>query len=102
MIVKLSNPSLFKKEVIEREHTKILTKYKNATPITGRLKRETEEPDQVEIIDADYSNARSYITFRFINNDNNVISEARRRVFSNMLKMHQNKIDNAVSKAFNH
>ncbi|MFM7988733.1 MAG: hypothetical protein ACKPKO_56410, partial [Candidatus Fonsibacter sp.] len=29
-------------------------------------------------------------------------SQARRRVFSNMLEMYQHKIDNAVAKAFNH
>ena len=44
----------------------------------GRLKREIEKKnediDRVEIIDADYSKARSYITFRF-NNNNNALTQ---------------------------
>jgi len=40
--IKLFSPSLYKKEDVDKSYNEIINKYKEAEPITGRLKREIE------------------------------------------------------------
>ena len=61
----------------------MIAKYGDAQPITGRIAREiqkkSDEGNYIEVSDPDFSKARSLITFKFLNSENNAITEERRK-----------------------
>ncbi|MFM7981134.1 MAG: hypothetical protein ACKPKO_17635, partial [Candidatus Fonsibacter sp.] len=59
----------------EKEYNKVIAKYGDAQPIIGRISREiqkkSDEGNYIEVSDPDFSKARSLITFKFLNSENN-------------------------------
>ncbi|MFM6099703.1 MAG: hypothetical protein ACKPCG_16430 [Dolichospermum sp.] len=57
----------------DKEYDRVIAKYENATPATGRIAREIEQKSDrgsnIEVIDADFSKPRTLYTIKFLNNE---------------------------------
>ena len=103
-VIKLSFAITTKNGQAEKEYNKVIAKYGDAQPITGRIAREiqkkSDEGNYIEVTDPDFSKARSLITFKFLNSENNAITEERRKNLSTLITKYQNRIEKSVSNAF--
>ena len=86
----------------DKEYDRVIAKYENATPATGRIAREIEKKsdkgNNIEVIDADFSKPRTLYTIKFFNNKQ-VNTEADRKEFSQMIVKHKSRINSLIQKA---
>ena len=101
-VMALAFPLTLKSGRGDKEYDRVIAKYENATPATGRIAREIEQKSDkgsnIEVIDADFSKPRTLYTIKFLNNDK-INTEEDRKEFSQMIVKHKSRINSLIQKA---
>ena len=98
-VMALAFPFTLKSGRADKEYDRVIAKYENAPPATGRIaweiEKKSDKGSNIEVIAADFSKPKTLYTINYLNNEK-VNMEEDRKEFSQMIVKRKSRINSLI------